>query len=249
MHGKRILMLVAGALGVVSAFLPWVNAGLASMSGIDGTDAVIVIIVFADLIIIALRGDRRVPLTRGARIVAFVCGAIGAAIGIWWVNQVASAGSGPMGIALSPGAGLYLMIVAGAMAAIGAVVKGSAAIPLQQPYSPGYPYPPRGYAQQGQPYPPPGYPPGKYPPQSYQPRFSPQPPHQPPGHAQSGSVPIDWLTCHCGCCVERVNLLSHGREDVGCRCDTHGPAEQCNCIGCTRDRMPGATAGRSGSEM
>lgn len=50
------------------------------------------------------------------------------------------------------------------------------------------------------------------------------------------AVPKEWRWCPCGCCVERVDFITHGRRDSGCHCEAHPPDERCDCVGCTRDK-------------
>ncbi len=125
MHSQRVQLAVAAAAGIVSGFLPWVSLGILSVSGTDGTDGWIVIGIFAVALICALTGTKEAALQGGGRGASIAMGVLGALMGAWKLSDVSSiAGQGednPFAKAVSPGAGLYLMLIAGIAVVVVAV--------------------------------------------------------------------------------------------------------------------------------
>jgi len=131
MHKSRTLVLVGAALGILSAFMPWASIGRLSVSGIDGSDGYIVIGVFAACLVLGLAGDKRAPISTVATIVVIVLAGLGGiAHGIW---KISSLSDESVPFRVSAGAGLYLMVVAGVVAIIGTVLKGSVAPSARPP--------------------------------------------------------------------------------------------------------------------
>ena len=120
LHGQRLFIVIVGAAGIISAFLPWVQAPfVGSVSGIDGSDGWIVVGVFTLGLLVGLSGDRARALTGGARVGVFLAGLVGAGIALLKIANVynikeGASRSGLSG-AISIGAGLWVMAAAGAM--------------------------------------------------------------------------------------------------------------------------------------
>jgi hypothetical protein len=129
MFSNRKTVLVGSALGFASAVMPWAKMGIISVSGIDGSDGFIVIAIFAVALVMSLAGNRATPLSGGARIGAILAGLAGSAVGIWKLIDLDSASTGRGRFHLEPGIGLYLMVVAGGVVVLGALLKSKAANP------------------------------------------------------------------------------------------------------------------------
>jgi len=120
---QRAIVILTAAVGVLTAFLPWLSAPfLGSVAGTDGTDGWIVVGVFGVAALLAFAGTPQ--LTPGRRTVLVLLGLAGAAIAIWKITYIydlkAQAGADATGFsrglsnAIRIGAGLWLMLVAGA---------------------------------------------------------------------------------------------------------------------------------------
>jgi hypothetical protein len=122
-HKQRMFIVVAAVIGVVSCFLPWVNAPIVgAISGTQGTDGWIVLGLFGLAAGLSLLGERAQPLATGPGVVAGALGAIAAGVGLWKIiafhekmkdlgadNAFAKA----LSSTVSVGVGLYLVVAAG----------------------------------------------------------------------------------------------------------------------------------------
>jgi len=122
-HKQRMFIVVAAVIGVVSCFLPWVNAPIVgAISGTQGTDGWIVLGLFGVAAGLSLLGERAQPMATGPGVVAGALGAIAAGIGLWKIiafhekmkdlgadNAFAKA----LSSTVSVGVGLYLVVAAG----------------------------------------------------------------------------------------------------------------------------------------
>lgn len=106
------MMVIGGAVATaVSAFLPWVSAGLFTLTGIDG-DGQITLVLGAIVIVIwfALLRNRSGKVAAWSTI---VCGGLVTAIGVYHYSNLGDVGS--------IGIGVYGTIAAGVVTAIGGI--------------------------------------------------------------------------------------------------------------------------------
>ena len=141
MHAQRVGVAVAAAAGMLSAFLPWVTFGPMSAAGTDGTDGWIVLGVFAVPFLMAIAGGSVV-----GRVLSAIAGVLGLACGVFKIVQLSQAKSelrdNPFAGAISPGIGLFVMIIAGLVVIVFAAIRTSPAIAPIAPIAPP-PSPPR----------------------------------------------------------------------------------------------------------
>lgn len=128
---QRWALIIAAAAGMLGTFLPWLNVPIrGAITGTEG-DGWITLGFFAFSLLITLTGAPGI----GRRICIGLAGAIASAIGVHDAANVfarkaemASEG-GRLGEAIansvSIGAGLYLVIIAGLVVALGALVRTS----------------------------------------------------------------------------------------------------------------------------
>jgi hypothetical protein len=132
LHQERLWIVLWCIGGMISAFLPWVKAPfVGSVSGVDGTDGWLVVVVFAVGLFICLSGDQRLVPPMGARAGVLLSGLAAVGIAAWKISDVyklAASGNGEgfggMSKAISVGAGLYVMLAAG-VALAGAALRTS----------------------------------------------------------------------------------------------------------------------------
>ncbi|MDA0355913.1 MAG: hypothetical protein O2796_01635 [Bacteroidetes bacterium] len=110
MSTQKIALLVVSALGIASSFLPWVTVSLMgfskSVSGMDGGDGVLSLILFAVIILLVLVGTYKKGF---GKIVVSILALGCAAIGVYdTLNAKDKAGE-----MAEIGIGLYLLIAAG----------------------------------------------------------------------------------------------------------------------------------------
>lgn len=84
---QRAIVILTAAIGVLSAFLPWLSAPfLGSVAGTDGTDGWLVVGLFGVAALMAFAG---VPqLTPGRRTVLVLLGLAAGAIAIWKITGI-----------------------------------------------------------------------------------------------------------------------------------------------------------------
>jgi len=123
-HSQRTWIMVMGAAGILSAFLPWITAPIVgSVSGIDGPDGWLVVGIFVVALLIGLTGNRSQSLSFGGRAGVAIFGIAGTALAAWKISSIyemkSSGGNSNLEVALSNaisvGAGLWVMAVAGAL--------------------------------------------------------------------------------------------------------------------------------------
>ena len=126
---QRWVLIIAAAVGMLGTFLPWINVPIrGAIAGTEG-DGWITLGFFAFSLLITLTGEPGL----GRRICIGLAGAIASAIGVHDAAnvfarkaEIASEG-GRLGEAIansvSVGAGLYLVIIAGLVVALGALAR------------------------------------------------------------------------------------------------------------------------------
>jgi hypothetical protein len=128
---QRVVLMVAAAAGMLGTFLPWVNIPIrGSVAGTEG-DGWITLGLFAIALVVALSG---VP-GLGRRICMGLAGVAASAIGVHDAANVfalkaemSAEGdrfSETLASSVSVGGGLYLVIIAGLVVALGALLRGS----------------------------------------------------------------------------------------------------------------------------
>jgi hypothetical protein len=128
MHKQRIAVTLCAGAGALGCFLPWVNLPIiGSVNGMQGSDGVIMLLLFAPAAIFALRPETGRPLRGGRLWAAVVPAAMAGLLGIWKIVDFHSGTSSlnqgnPFGSALSApvsiGLGLYLISLAGLLCAV-----------------------------------------------------------------------------------------------------------------------------------
>jgi len=122
-HKQRLGILTAAGFGMLGTFLPWVHVPiLGSISGTRG-DGWITLLLFVPAVVLSLGGDRSTPLVAGRRAGAVISAGLAGLIGVWKIidfhgimadvpkdNPFAEA----LSMSVQIGAGLYLLIAAGA---------------------------------------------------------------------------------------------------------------------------------------
>lgn len=113
MHKQRLFIAIAGAIGVVSAFLPWASVSFGpfstSVSGTQGGDGWVSLAIFAAAIgISAAAGDKNSELD--AKMKKAVAGIGGAAVAFMAYELISILGAG---FGASVGIGIWLSLVAG----------------------------------------------------------------------------------------------------------------------------------------
>ncbi len=89
LHSQRTWIMVMGAAGIVSAFLPWITAPIVgSVSGVDGPDGWLVVGIFFVALLIGLKGNRSLSLSFGARAALAIVGIAGTAIAAWKISTI-----------------------------------------------------------------------------------------------------------------------------------------------------------------
>lgn len=125
MHKQRLFVVVAGAIGIIAAFLPWASADLGpfgsiSVSGTDGGDGWILIGLCAAAVGLAVsQGDRNAELPANMKKAVAGVGAAATALMLYEVIDV-------MGTAMvSGGIGLWLGLLGGlGVVAVPFIIKG-----------------------------------------------------------------------------------------------------------------------------
>lgn len=106
---KKFIILGASVLGLLSSFLPWASVefmGMSkSVSGMDGGDGVISILLFLVIGILSLTGNFANMITK---IVISICALCSVLLGFYEISNL-SKGQG----LVSTGFGLYLLILMG----------------------------------------------------------------------------------------------------------------------------------------
>lgn len=138
MHAQRTAVAVAAGVGMLCTFLPWVKGPI--VGSVDGTegDGWITLALCAVALVFVLTGDKRAPLTSGARTGSALFGVAAGGIALWKIVDFNSAmADNPFGRAFSVGIGLYLLVAAGAAIAIlPSVVRGTPLPPAPPPPAP-----------------------------------------------------------------------------------------------------------------
>lgn len=120
MHTQRLAVMIIAAIGMLTTFMPWVNAPI--IGGIDGThgDGWITMALFAIPAIICLINDKTKPLAGNMLYAAVVPALIAEAIAIWKIVDFKASmenlgNDNPfgemLGATVSIGFGLYLLIL------------------------------------------------------------------------------------------------------------------------------------------
>ena len=120
MHASRVTLIIMAGLGVICTFLPW--ATVAFFGSVDGTvgPGWISFVVCAAAIPLALVGDRRIALPTGALIVSALCGVLAGLVGVAeFVYLRQKLEENHLGSVVTIGPGIYLLIIAGLLLAIG----------------------------------------------------------------------------------------------------------------------------------
>jgi len=126
MNNQRKFILIAAAVGIIAAFLPWfsVSVGMAGMdmggTSINGFHGVGILYCLAIVAAgaVAAMGDQKALLDKNMRLVAIIGGAVSViALVIWFINMKSSSAEGGMAMAMgavktSVGYGFYLAAVA-----------------------------------------------------------------------------------------------------------------------------------------
>jgi peptidoglycan/LPS O-acetylase OafA/YrhL len=115
MHKQRLIVLGLALLGVIGSFLPWASTPFGSVSGTDGSDGYITIILFIIPAVFSLIGNREESMKNWMGIVGAVFGLLGSLVG--YINYSNVSGN-PMGGFIKIGIGLYLILAAGVLLAI-----------------------------------------------------------------------------------------------------------------------------------
>ena len=125
MHKQRLFIVVAGAIGVIAAFLPWASADLGpfgsiSVSGTDGGDGWILVALCAAAIGLAVsQGDKNNELDAKMKKAVAGLGGVATALMLYEVFDVMSTAL------VQAGMGLWLGLLAGiGVLAIPFVIKG-----------------------------------------------------------------------------------------------------------------------------
>lgn len=113
---QRKLMLIAGALGIISVFLPWISVSMMgmsnSLSGFRGT-GIVVFLAFAASIIIALTGDQSKTLDSKMWLAALAAGVIALLFTIISFGTISNEFGEGFGIVdANYGVGIYLALIA-----------------------------------------------------------------------------------------------------------------------------------------
>lgn len=125
---QRKVVIGASAVGMLCTFLPWANAPLVgSVSGTEG-DGWITFFVFLVPIVLALRGNRLLPMGPRAKLASVAAAVVAGAIGIWKILDINSvkgelddnAFGALFSSSVSVGFGLYLLVLAAIAVAVGA---------------------------------------------------------------------------------------------------------------------------------
>jgi hypothetical protein len=107
---KKFIILGASVLGLVSSFVPWATVefmGMSkSVSGMDGGDGVISIVLFLVIGILALAGNLSNMVTK---IVISICALCSVLLGFYEISNIKDLAQG----LVSTGFGLYLLILMG----------------------------------------------------------------------------------------------------------------------------------------
>jgi hypothetical protein len=122
MNNQRKFLLIAAAVGIIAAFLPWVSVsagmfgmsmGSVSVNGFHGVGILYCLAIVAAGIVAAL-GDQKALLDKNMRLVAILGGAVSIiALVIWFIDLKSSSAEGGMGVvSASVGYGFYLSAVA-----------------------------------------------------------------------------------------------------------------------------------------
>jgi hypothetical protein len=146
MHSQRILLLVVAVVGLLSAFLPWFTIMIMGVTGMDIGQGWVVLAIFGAAIAASVAGNRRMPLAAAPRGVIALLGAGAAGFGIWKLVEIKNGDvrlGGELGDIGKLGAGrvdglfkgmfdvgfgLYLLIGAGALLAILAILRRKSAL-------------------------------------------------------------------------------------------------------------------------
>lgn len=135
MNKQRLAVLIAAAVGVLASFMPWVKAPfVGSVSGINGADGWINLVLFAIPLALCLLKDKTQPLTGALLYGAIVPSIVALLMGVWKIvdfqRTVASMNDpeNPFAQALCSSVsiefGLYLVVLAGiALPILAFVVK------------------------------------------------------------------------------------------------------------------------------
>ena len=115
MHKQRLVIIIAAAIGVISAFLPWASIdggflGRVSVNGIQG-DGLITFLAFIAAGVLAFLGDQKQPITTDAKFKWGIVGT-GALAALIAVIAMINVSGVPF---TSVGFGVYLSILAGAV--------------------------------------------------------------------------------------------------------------------------------------
>jgi hypothetical protein len=117
MNKQRLGILIAAVVGMLAVFMPWANMPVGSISGMDGSDGWVVLVLFAIPLVVSLLKDRSQPVRGGLLWVATVPGILVAVLGIWKVARfneaIGDAGAIAEALGVGIGFGLYLTILAG----------------------------------------------------------------------------------------------------------------------------------------
>lgn len=129
-----LVVLVGGALYAIGSALPWITAtaafvGTITRSGLEGGDGIITIVIgllIALVGLLSLNGSR----SAGSKVAQVLLCAVALGLAVWEVSNVNAKiddlEAGELAAIASVGIGLWMMVIGGALALLGALASGRA---------------------------------------------------------------------------------------------------------------------------
>jgi hypothetical protein len=132
MHKQRMAMLGTGIAGMMGTFLPWATVSIGPIAiitviGKDVGDGWITLALFIPVVVLALMGDKKLPLLSKKRLGAVIPAGLALLMGIYEilnVSKIAGGGKSLGGLKVTVGFGLYLIILMSVAVIVSAFVLG-----------------------------------------------------------------------------------------------------------------------------
>jgi hypothetical protein len=107
LHNQRKLILVAAVVGIISAFLPWIDIVIGTINGFHGK-GIIVFLSFAAALIVGLMGNKATALDKAMWLVTLATGAIALFFTVLYINDFSGFG----GFGPGMGIGVWIALIA-----------------------------------------------------------------------------------------------------------------------------------------
>lgn len=118
MHKQRLSIFILALIGIIGSFLPWIITPFLTVSGTDGSDGWITLVLYALPLVLVLLGNRSLSLKTGLFITIIILALLGSVTGFYDYSKMQDI----PGNFASAGIGLYMVIASGVLIVISSIV-------------------------------------------------------------------------------------------------------------------------------